>query len=57
MNEETTVLEEETTVLNEETTVLEEETTVLSENAMDDSHSEELIMLEDDIEIHTDETI
>ena len=57
LNEETTVLEEETTVLNEETTVLEEETTVLSENAMDDSHSEELIMLEDDIEIHTDETI
>lgn len=57
LNEETTVLEEETTVLNEETTVLEEETMVLSENAMDDSHSEELIMLEDDIEIHTDETI
>ena len=56
IDEQTDVLKQ-TTVLEEETTVLNEETTVLSENAMDDSHSEELIMIEDDIDIHTDETI
>lgn len=56
--EETTVLdtEEGTVVLKEETTVLEEGTTVLKEDTSDANHSD-LIMLEDDIEIHTDETI
>lgn len=62
--EETTVLEEGTTVLDteegtvvlkEETTVLEEGTTVLQEDTSDSNS--DLIMLEDDIEIHTDETI
>ncbi|MCI5917804.1 MAG: hypothetical protein MRZ75_00520 [Roseburia sp.] len=57
LNEETTVLEEGTTVLSEETTVLEEGTTVLEEEATDNSDSGEFIMLEDDVEIHTDETI
>lgn len=57
LNEETTVLEEGTTVLNEETTVMEEGTTVLEEEETDNSDSGEFIMLEDDVEIHTDETI
>lgn len=57
LNEETSVLDEGTTVLNEETIVLEEGTTVLEEEAMDNSDSGEFIMLEDDVEIHTDETI
>ena len=57
LNEATSVLDEGTTVLNEETTVLEEGTTVLEEEATDKSDSGEFIMLEDDVEIHTDETI
>ena len=57
LNEETSVLDEGTTVLSEETTVLEEGTTVLEEEATDNSDSGEFIMLEDDVEIHTDETI
>lgn len=57
LKEGTAPLDEGTTVLNEETTVLEEGTTVLEEEATDKPDGGEFIMLEDDVEIHTDETI